>query len=77
MAELVADLTPDDRALIESVRAAKREADNALDVYARSIRHALGRSERLSYGVLGHELGIAKESIWRSVQRYVARFGTG
>lgn len=72
MEVLISELSTVDRALIENVRVAKGHADSALDAYAASVRHAL-ESEALSYGILGHQLGIPKESIWKSVQRYLIR----
>lgn len=68
--QLISELTPRQRALLEEVRLAKIESEKAVDNYGRSIFNA--HQGGMSYGVIGYELGVDRVALFRREKRYLA-----
>lgn len=66
--ELIEELTPRQRALIEQVRTAKAVHDNAKPNYAAALIAA--NEAGISWGILGYELGEFRELLFRFAKHW-------
>lgn len=71
--ERIADLTIQDRRLIETVKARIREYDAASDAVGLSIHRAV--SAGITYGMLSHATGRLRENLFTRRERFLARHG--